>query len=101
MLMDDAIEKATQVDKQHVAVASVTLGIIGTGDFGRSLALQAKRKGISVVLGSRNPAEKRPLAEELQIPITTNETVLKSNPKFIVPAVPIETMAYLPWEKLR
>jgi len=32
-----------------------SLSILGTGDFGRALASLAAKRGIDVVLGSRNP----------------------------------------------
>lgn len=50
--------RSTEGDPSVVPAAGRTIGVLGSGDFARSLAIRLVCSGFKVVVGSRNPKRK-------------------------------------------
>merc|ERR1719219_72878 len=68
--------------------ASNHIAIIGSGDFGRALALRMGQNGIVVKIGSRNPERNRELVAKTGAQLTSVEEALSQNCHMVILAVP-------------
>merc|ERR1712241_1103898 len=63
------------------------IAIIGSGDFGRALALRMVQSGYTVCIGSRNPQRNKALVEKVGAKLISTEEAIKSS-RIIILAVP-------------
>merc|ERR1712241_109026 len=61
-----------------------SIAIVGSGDFGRALALRMVQSGYVVNIGSRNPQRNKELVEKVGARLTTVEDAIKSSSQNIV-----------------
>ncbi len=66
-----------------------SIAIIGSGDFGRALALRMVQNGFNVNIGSRNPERNTELVAKVGAKLTSIEDAIKlSNSSIVILAVP-------------
>merc|ERR1712241_27594 len=63
------------------------IAIVGSGDFGRALALRMVQSGYTVCIGSRNPQRNKALVEKVGAKLISTEEAIKSS-RIIILAVP-------------
>jgi len=70
-------------------VEKESIAVIGSGNFGRALALKISQSGYHVYIGSRNPDKNRHLLTDSGITTTTiEEAIVNATSKIIIFAVP-------------
>lgn len=80
--------KDMDVPKKSIENDSMVISIIGSGDFGRGLALRMVQCGYKVCIGSRNPTgNTKPLVEKIGAKLMQTEDAINAS-KIIVMAVP-------------
>merc|ERR1719219_173219 len=77
----DEVSPSAETASNHIA-------IIGSGDFGRALALRMVQNGIVVKIGSRNPERNRELVAKTGAQLTSVEEALSQNCHMVILAVP-------------
>merc|ERR1711997_1001037 len=69
--------------------ANPSIALIGSGDFGRALALRMVQSGLTVNIGSRNPQRNRDLVTKTGAKLlSTEEAISASNSNIVILAVP-------------
>jgi len=73
----------------EVSSDNPSIAIIGSGDFGRALALRMVQSGLTVNIGSRNPQRNRELVTKTGAKLlSTEEAISASNSNIVILAVP-------------
>jgi len=84
---DETLSSERSSTSEDISGSGDSIAIIGSGDFGRALALRMVQSGLSVNIGSRNPERNRELVSKVGAKLTSIESALKQS-NIVVLAVP-------------
>jgi len=84
---DASSEKSIGQSHARKSSENPVIAIVGSGDFGRALALRMVQSGYTVCIGSRNPQRNKALVEKVGAKLISTEEAIKSS-RIIILAVP-------------